>query len=74
VKSLTVTEDAYGRLRALRSKGESFSDVILRLTERPALALFAGTISSEDAARLRAAIRKDRKRREQLDRVTDTRP
>lgn len=32
MKRLTITEDAYDRLRALKRTDESFTDVILRLT------------------------------------------
>ena len=32
VKTITVTEDAYVALAALKKKGESFSDVIRRIT------------------------------------------
>jgi len=35
-KSLTVTEEAYERLRALKREDESFTDTILRLTDREA--------------------------------------
>lgn len=31
-KSLTITEDAYDRLKAHKREGESFTDVIVRLT------------------------------------------
>lgn len=32
-KSLTITEEAYERLKARKRKGESFTDAILRLTD-----------------------------------------
>ncbi len=31
IKSLTITEDAYGTLKRLKYENESFSDVILRI-------------------------------------------
>jgi len=73
VKTLTVTEDAYRRLRAQKGEGESFSEVIVRLTARPPLASFAGALSHGSAERLRAAVSADRKRRAQLDRVNAAR-
>lgn len=33
-KSLTITEEAYERLKAQKREGESFTDAILRLTDR----------------------------------------
>jgi len=42
-KNITITEDAYERLRALKREGESFSDVVTRLTERENPMAFAGS-------------------------------
>ena len=43
VKTITVTEDAYAALAALKKGGESFSDVIRRLTKgNHSLLEFAG--------------------------------
>ena len=33
-KSLTITEEAYHRLKSHKREGESFTDTILRLTEQ----------------------------------------
>lgn len=33
-KSLTITEEAYERLKAQKREGESFTDTIIRITER----------------------------------------
>lgn len=32
-KTLTVTEEAYDRLRSLKREDESFSEIVIRLTE-----------------------------------------
>ena len=69
VKTVTVTEEAYRRLRARKGESESFSEVIVRLTARPPLASFAGTLTSASAKRLRTAIEKDRELRARQDRV-----
>lgn len=42
-KTVTITEDAYDRLRALKRDDESFSDLVIRLTEKADPMAFAGT-------------------------------
>ena len=42
-KNITVTEDAYERLRALKREDESFSDLVVRLTENADPMAFAGS-------------------------------
>ncbi len=42
-KNITITEDAYERLRSLKREGESFSDVVTRLTEQEDPMSFAGS-------------------------------
>lgn len=32
-KTLTITDEAYNKLRRLKAEGESFTDVVLRLSE-----------------------------------------
>jgi len=51
-KSLTITEEAYERLREHKREGESFTDTILRLTgdERDVLKGF-GTMSDVEGFR-----------------------
>lgn len=44
-KSITITEDAYDRLTALKCEGESFIELIVRLTERTDPMKFAGSCS-----------------------------
>jgi hypothetical protein len=41
-EDITITEDAYERLSALKREDESFSDLITRLTEREDPMAFAG--------------------------------
>ena len=67
VKTITVTEEAYRKLRSRKGDSESFSQVILRLTDRPPLASFAGTITPLQAQSLRRAISNDRARRAKED-------
>lgn len=42
-KNITVTEDAYERLKALKREDESFSDLVVRLTENADPMAFAGS-------------------------------
>jgi len=52
--TISLKEEAYDRLRAAKRDGESFSDVVLRLTESPAteerIAELAGGLDAEYAA------------------------
>jgi len=42
-KNITITEDAYDRLQALKRDGESFSELVVRLTEGADPMAFAGS-------------------------------
>ena len=67
VKTITVTEQAYRRLRSRKTGDESFSDVILRLTKRRPLGDFVGILRPEAADAIREAIDADRARRAKVD-------
>ncbi|HEY4704396.1 MAG TPA: antitoxin VapB family protein [Thermoplasmata archaeon] len=67
VKTITVTQEAYRRLKAHKTGDESFSDVILRLTKRRKLTDFAGILSPETADAMRRAIDEDWERRRRVD-------
>lgn len=54
-KTISITEDAYHRLERLKDEGESFSDVIQRLSGGADLQRYAGTISAEFGDDLRSA-------------------
>ncbi len=55
-KTLTITEDAYERLDALKEDNESFSEVIRRLTSKVRLTDFAGILSDEEAKTVKKRI------------------
>lgn len=55
VRTITVTEAAYARLAALKRPGESFTDVILRLTGRRSLARLADAVTPAEAAAIAEA-------------------
>lgn len=59
-KTLTITEDAYERLHAMKEENESFSEVIRRLTTKVKLSDFAGLLTNEEAMRVKERIAKAR--------------
>jgi len=62
VKTITVTEDAYEALKALKASHESFSATIRRIAGKRSLKEFAGVLTEETGARLEKAIKEARKR------------
>lgn len=70
VKTITITEEAYRRLRRLKREGESFSDVISRVVPETSPLDLVGVLDPETGDRLVEAVR--RVRREVEDRVRET--
>ncbi len=64
-KTISITEDIYERLKAIKTEDESFSEELKRLTEtKGSIMEFAGSwndIGEEDANRIKGAIREMRK-------------
>lgn len=56
-KTINLTDAAYVRLQALKREGESFSDVVDRLTGKFALLELVGILDRDTSRRLRAAKR-----------------
>lgn len=56
-KTINLTEGAYARLAALKREGESFSEVVDRLTGKFALLELVGVLDKEAARRVREAKR-----------------
>lgn len=56
-KTITITEDAYERLNALKENQESFSEAIRRLTSKIKLSDFAGILNNEEARNMKERIR-----------------
>ena len=65
-KTITVTEDAYEALKAMKAKNESFSKMILRVSKRKPLSYFYGALSKEDGEKLEKVIMENRKSNKKL--------
>jgi predicted CopG family antitoxin len=64
-KVISLSEKAYETLKSLKKSGESFSDVVIRITskeKKKSLLEFAGTWKGDDADEILAEIMKDRER------------
>ncbi|MHA1863360.1 MAG: antitoxin VapB family protein [Candidatus Thorarchaeota archaeon] len=61
-KTISVSDDAYARLKSRKKPGESFSDTINRLTERKRLSEIAGILDEEDIKVIKEAIASVRSR------------
>lgn len=63
-KTITIKEDVYRRLKRIKRDGESFSDLLTRLSKNVSpidkLLEMAGSIDFEDADSLKEDIRKKR--------------
>jgi predicted CopG family antitoxin len=66
-KTISITKAAYDRLKARKGPDESFSDVILRLTERRPLVDYAGMLDKTSVKAIREAIETARRERRRLD-------
>lgn len=64
-KTISLADDAYERLKAEKREGESFSDVVRRLTSGITLEEFYGVLDDETADELEEAI--ETRRREQTE-------
>ena len=55
-KTISVSDEAYARLKSLKKPGESFSDTINRLTARKRLSEIAGILDEDDIEVIKKAI------------------
>ncbi len=60
-KTISVTDEAYGRLYNKKKEKESFSEVILRLTGKRSLTEFAGVFTVRQTKELESNIMENRK-------------
>ena len=61
-KSITITEDAYNRLAAVKQEKESFSDVIKRIVPKSSFRDLIGILTDKDAEELKRHSAEIRKR------------
>ena len=59
-RTISITEEAYERLKAKKNNNESFSDIILKITGKAMLSDFAGILSKDEADKLEARIKASR--------------
>ena len=60
MKNIAISEEAYRRLSAMRRPGESFTDVINRMTRNRGILELAGLLSGEEAKGVARAVAKVR--------------
>ncbi len=69
-KNIAISDEAYQRLRALKKSGESFTDVIERITQSRGILELAGTLSKAEGRDVRRRV--DELRRGSPSRVQKT--
>lgn len=60
-KNISISDEAYNKLKKIKGEKESFTDVINRLTSKATLLELRGTLSKDEAESIRSSIRGSRK-------------
>lgn len=60
-RTISITEEAYERLRVMKEKNESFTDVVNRITGKRSIMELAGILSKDDAEKMEEYIKARRK-------------
>ena len=60
-KTISITEEAYERLKAVKSDNESFSDIINKITKKTDIRKFFGILSKKAADEMEKIIKEGRK-------------
>lgn len=68
-KTISLADDAYEKLKRLKREGESFSDVVRRLTGDVSLAEYYGVLEDETADELERVIESRREQRSETHRA-----
>ena len=61
-KTITITDEAYNRLKSTKSEDESFTDAIMKLTKKNPLDALTGILSKDAADDVMAGIAKSRQK------------
>lgn len=69
-KTITITDEAYNRLKSAKDEGDSFTDAIMKLTKKNPLDALVGILTKEDANELRENIKGIRRKMDE--RVAET--
>lgn len=71
-KTISITEEAYDRLKARKSETESFTDVINKITNKRSIMELAGILTKEEGTKLEKYIRERRLiSRRRLNKITE---
>ena len=60
-KNIAISDEAYQRLKALKKPGESFTEVIERMTQRRGILELSGILSRQEASRVSEMVRETRR-------------
>ena len=60
-KNIAISDEAYQRLKALKKPGESFTEVVERMTRSRGILELSGILSKQEALRVSEAVRESRK-------------
>jgi len=60
-KNIAISDEAYQRLKALKKPGESFTEVIERMTRSRGVLELSGILSKQEASRLVEVVKESRK-------------
>lgn len=64
-KNIAISDEAYHMLKALKKSGESFTDVIERMTRRSAVLELAGIVSRTEASNVERRVKEIRRQSSQ---------
>ena len=71
-KTISITEEAYERLKTKKAHNESFTDVINRITGKKSIMELAGILSDKEANQLREHVKNIRARSgERMERIRE---